>query len=518
MEQLKQIFVHGNLLSGTVPIGLADLPNLSNLFIDDNKFTGTIPPELCDLNLNEVYFQSDSPPAQGGDEDYDDDDMGGQDDYLESNPASLADDVYQSKVYLKKARMKSDGTAVVKRSSAVGEQAEPDDLSNNDKDDLQAQIAALKEEIELIKKNNEDGLNRRELHGSDRSLLDLETERTGCNSIACPVGYRSSENDKDGVFPCVKCEYNFGNLYLGSTQCHELNQRLVLSHFYFATNGKEWVGDYRNWDNYDKPLCEWEGVGCNANNDIVKIELPNSNLRGTISEDIGFLRHLAALDLSGNHLSGNIPSELYYAPLEDLDISGNMLTGFVPPHLCKKAGINNNGQEGKFYCANIACPTGTYSSIGRMSVEEDCINCNSDQTSALGATTCVDMMDFDSVSSSSVDGFGIVKSGEEFGVVLLGMFGIALACSAFYIILNTKWRKKDDWAEKYGGKYGGKSTKNMNSDVSTNLAPRGTNNTLDAFSTGTFAMSAVEVKVQDHWNTGKDSTKEVWLDVPKIHS
>ena len=95
-------------------------------------------------------------------------------------------------------------------------------------------------------------------------------------------------------------------------------QRLVLSHFYFATNGKEWVGDYKNWDKYDKPLCEWEGVGCNANNDIVKIELPNSNLRGTISEDIGFLRHLVALDLSGNHLTGNIPSELYYAPLEDL--------------------------------------------------------------------------------------------------------------------------------------------------------------------------------------------------------
>ena len=115
MEQLKQIFVHGNLLSGTVPVGLADLPNLKNLFIDDNKFTGTMPPEICKLNLNEAFFQ----------------------------PEVLL-------------------------------------LSGDDR-----------KSVDTEEKN--DGIDVRNLHGNHRSLLDLETERTGCNSIACPAGYRSSE-------------------------------------------------------------------------------------------------------------------------------------------------------------------------------------------------------------------------------------------------------------------------------------------------------------------------------------
>jgi len=393
---LTQIFVHGNLLSGTVPVGLADLPKLKNLFIDDNKFTGTVPPELCARDFNELFFQSDSVPVRGGDTDYDDfnlwdddafdddelfdddddwlydDDVNeGQDDYVENNPDLYIDDLYQSEVYkqideleqkeyeeeaaimneMKKVEQYEvdEESAIVKQIQVLQEQQQADGISKEEYDKLKNQIKELEEDLvevgdvrgkeaAALEADYEDvamtryqqleklkgelgnrGLEGFTIHRGNKATADIEiTERNGCNSIACPAGYRSTKGGKDGVFPCVKCDHDLANPYLGSTRCFEVNQRLILSHFYYATHGKEWVGNYKSWDTVDIPVCEWEGVRCNARNDIISIVLTNSNLKGTISEDFGFLRHLATLDLSNNNMIGNLPSELHYAPLERL--------------------------------------------------------------------------------------------------------------------------------------------------------------------------------------------------------
>lgn len=55
---LKELFLHGNFFTGTVPAALADLTNLEVLFIDDNKLTGTVPTELCAMSLNEIFFHN----------------------------------------------------------------------------------------------------------------------------------------------------------------------------------------------------------------------------------------------------------------------------------------------------------------------------------------------------------------------------------------------------------------------------------------------------------------------------
>ena len=44
-------------------------------------------------------------------------------------------------------------------------------------------------------------------------------------------------------------------------------------------------------------------------------------------EVIGFLRFLEHLDLSVNELTGHLPSDLRWTPLETLKISGNKLKG-----------------------------------------------------------------------------------------------------------------------------------------------------------------------------------------------
>lgn len=53
---LVQLFLQANMLSGTLPAGLAELPNLKELYVDGNKLTGTVPPSVCDKGLNQVFL------------------------------------------------------------------------------------------------------------------------------------------------------------------------------------------------------------------------------------------------------------------------------------------------------------------------------------------------------------------------------------------------------------------------------------------------------------------------------
>jgi len=570
LPKLKNLFIDDNKFTGTVPPELC-ARNFNELFFqsdsvpvrggdkdyddfdlwDDDRF---------DNDLFDDFFDDDDDWL------YDDDIDEGQDDYVENNPDLYIDDLYQSEVYkqideleqkkheeetaimneMKKVEQYEvdEESALVKQIQALQKQQEADGISKEEYDNLKAQIKELEEDLvevgdvrgkeeaeleadyeEVENTRNQQleqlkgelgnrGLEGFITHHKNRATTDIEiTERNGCNSIACPAGYRSTKDGKDGVFPCVKCDHDLVNPYLGSTRCFEVNQRLILSHFYYATHGKEWVGDYKSWDKVDIPVCEWEGVRCNAHNDIISIVLTKSNLKGTISEDFGFLRHLAVLDLSNNNLIGNLPSELHYAPLERLDISGNMLSGFVAPSLCGKGGVNGNGENGKFSCSYVACPVGTHSSTGHASSVEDCVPCRSNEYSYLGGNSCIAYENLETTENSSSN------AGAVSGIVISLFCGVTLLISA---VLWGKRRRREQYSfgdrnTNFGG-YGFGMNSLNSSYQTTNLAPAANNIDADPFRSGTFAMSTSEVKAQDDLDTGKKSgpNADVWLDIPRI--
>ncbi|KAG5560019.1 hypothetical protein RHGRI_003336 [Rhododendron griersonianum] len=102
--------------------------------------------------------------------------------------------------------------------------------------------------------------------------------------------------------------------------------------------------------------CTWVGIGCNdagkvtnVNLDsiglrgtlfslnfsllphLVKLDLSNNLIYGTIPSQISGLSRLASLSVSINHLSGGIPSEVaMLRSLIELDLSMNNLTGSIP--------------------------------------------------------------------------------------------------------------------------------------------------------------------------------------------
>jgi len=222
-------------------------------------------------------------------------------------------------------------------------------------------------------------------HGEDPPSPTME-DRNYCDSIACPAGTVSLE----GVYPCRPCQNSYSNPYLGRVnQCIDLVELDILRSFYVATMGNQWINMETPWDLQQGTYCEQEGIECGNHGNVISLKLKGKGLRGTIPEEIGFLKYLEELDLSDNHLEGILPSDLRWGPLRYLDVSQNQIKGIIPHTLCRKEGINQNGRNGNFDCDFVQCPAGTHSKLGRATKNSPCKPCRRGMdTPFVGSTKC----------------------------------------------------------------------------------------------------------------------------------
>lgn len=96
-----------------------------------------------------------------------------------------------------------------------------------------------------------------------------------------------------------------------------------------------------NWNYDDDTPCLWTGVTCaeivgNLSGTpemfrVISLVLPNSQLLGSIPEDLGLIQNLRSLDLSGNFLNGTLPSSLFNSSeLRVISLAGNVISGELP--------------------------------------------------------------------------------------------------------------------------------------------------------------------------------------------
>lgn len=204
-----------------------------------------------------------------------------------------------------------------------------------------------------------------------------------CESIACPINYHSEK----GVFPCTHCPNDKFTPYLGyNGDCLLVHEKLILDSLYAENYGGQWANAER-WGNPNVPHCMYEGVDCNEDGNVVNITLSGMNLQGKIPGKLGRLAHLRRLKLDNNLLTGAVPSDLRFPPLEELDLSNNHLVGPLPPLLCEKEGINGNGDKGVMSCDAIVCAEGTWHVNGNA--HSGCLPCP--RGHFLGQTGCSGM-------------------------------------------------------------------------------------------------------------------------------
>jgi hypothetical protein len=326
-----------NSFHGVIPRCIGQLTNLEGLFLNDNSLYGTIPPTFTNkgVKLIQLFLQHNQ--------------LSG------TIPASLSE-IHTLQDFFVDGK---DQECVITRCLSMHRTTNSRTVRY------------------CIEGNKLTGRVPMELCG--RPLNDVFFEsvpdsqnRNGCESISCALNFKS----KEGIYPCEQCPKSKYTPYLGwNGLCITVQERHILETLYQVTQGREWLNAER-WGNPNVPHCMYEGIDCNEDGMIVNITLSRMNLQGSIPGKLGRLAHLRHLQLDGNKLTGVVPSDLRFPPLETLLVGDNQFLGPLPPLLCDKEGINGNGMNGILSCDVIACPEGTWYWNGRAgSPGRHCLPC-----------------------------------------------------------------------------------------------------------------------------------------------
>ncbi|XP_059313926.1 leucine-rich repeat protein 1-like [Lycium ferocissimum] len=93
----------------------------------------------------------------------------------------------------------------------------------------------------------------------------------------------------------------------------------------------------QSWDPTLVNPCTWFHVTCDSDNNLViRLDLGNTNISGTLGPELGELKNLQYLELYSNNIEGKIPKEL--GNLENLismDLYGNKFEGNIPKSFAK---------------------------------------------------------------------------------------------------------------------------------------------------------------------------------------
>ena len=261
----------------------------------------------------------------------------------------------------------------------------------------------------------------------------------------------------------------------------------------------------------------YEGIDCNDDGQIVNITLTGMNLQGEIPASLGRLAHLRRLHLDDNALTGIVPSDLRFCPLEFLTISDNKLLGPLPPLLCAKEGINGNGEKGLSSCDVIACPAGSWHWNGRaLKLSGHCIPCPNQPF--LGQTHCGNSF---SLSSMAVVGDHVSKPLVGAVIVCCSLVVVTLSV---YLLRRTRIKpddrlaKRDDLNEE--GLFNANGPEQIDEEELDVLSYASKALESDQGHQPVYSQSSIMIMASAHRrnNSPEDDpvTQDLWLDVPKI--
>jgi Leucine-rich repeat (LRR) protein len=121
-----------------------------------------------------------------------------------------------------------------------------------------------------------------------------------------------------------------------SDESVQISQRDVLILLYESLGGEQW-NKQDNWGT-NAPLTEWFGIReVDDDGNVLKIQLDDNNLSGSLPEQIGCLKNLKRLCMSRNKLVGSIPVSIaMLTSLEEIRLSNNFLEGEISSTLLHK--------------------------------------------------------------------------------------------------------------------------------------------------------------------------------------
>ncbi|URD86216.1 somatic embryogenesis [Musa troglodytarum] len=181
----------------------------------------------------------------------------------------------------------------------------------------------------------------------------------------------------------------------------------------------------QSWDPTLVNPCTWFHVTCNNDNSVIRVDLGNAQLSGTLVPQLGLLKNLQYLELYSNNISGTIPSDLgNLTNLVSLDLYLNSFTGEIPDSLGKLTklrflDLSNNNLSGE------VPSTGSFSLFTPISFANNPLLCGPGTTTACpGAPPLAPPPPFvpptpPSSQGSSASSTGAIAGGVAAGAALL---------------------------------------------------------------------------------------------------
>ncbi|KAL3851101.1 hypothetical protein ACJIZ3_012983 [Penstemon smallii] len=123
-----------------------------------------------------------------------------------------------------------------------------------------------------------------------------------------------------------------------------------------------------SWNNSStQSPCNWLGIYCNTENDIVKISLKSLDLQGPLPSNFQQLKFLNTLIISSTNLTGTIPKEIGdYNELVLIDISDNNISGEIPTEICKLKKLQSLSLNTNYISGTIPLDIGNLSSLKNL--------------------------------------------------------------------------------------------------------------------------------------------------------
>ncbi|KAK7305288.1 hypothetical protein VNO77_43191 [Canavalia gladiata] len=131
-----------------------------------------------------------------------------------------------------------------------------------------------------------------------------------------------------------------------------------------------------SWNPSASSPCNWFGVYCNLQGDVIEISLKSVNLQGSsLPSNFQPLKSLKILVLSSTNITGRIPKEIGdYQELIFVDISGNSLFGEIPEEICSLRKLQSLSLHTNFLEGNIPSNIGNLSSLVNLTLYDNHIS------------------------------------------------------------------------------------------------------------------------------------------------
>ncbi|XP_059444985.1 leucine-rich repeat receptor-like serine/threonine-protein kinase RGI4 [Corylus avellana] len=153
--------------------------------------------------------------------------------------------------------------------------------------------------------------------------------------------------------------------------CYSINEegRALLT---WKNNLNSSTDALHSWNPAEPSPCNWFGIHCSSNGEVVEISLKEVDLQGPLPSNLQSLRSLKTISLSSTNLTGTIPKELgEYHELSFIDLSGNSLSGEIPEDICRLTKLQTLSLFSNFLEGDIPSNVGNLSSLAYLTLYDN---------------------------------------------------------------------------------------------------------------------------------------------------